>query len=255
MSLSDFTVTEVRFAFERAYEHGHRLSMERRNGNGLTMVLSGKLTFTYPDATYVVGAGEIFLQRNLDRYGIIASASERTEFIVITYLAEPEDALWSLLPSRVFCTAHPSRFRASFESAVRIHASAGVCFRPLLRAIVQEMICGIIRENYPSMLSRERNPVEYAKRYMDEFFGARLSVEQIASTVGVSSSYLRALFHQSEGESPNRYLNRVRVERAKEMLASGMFSLQEIASECGFQNVYYFSRVFKAYTGISPGKY
>ena len=78
---------------------------------------------------------------------------------------------------------------------------------------------------------------------------------EIAAAVGLSESHLRTLFRRARGEPPVRYLNRVRVERAKEMLASGQFPLEEIAVACGFQNEYYFSRVFKEFTGISPGRY
>ena len=47
----------------------------------------------------------------------------------------------------------------------------------------------------------------------------------------------------------------VRVERAKKMLESGIFRLDEIAAACGFANVYYFSTVFKAVTGTPPSRY
>jgi AraC-like DNA-binding protein len=39
------------------------------------------------------------------------------------------------------------------------------------------------------------------------------------------------------------------------MIRSGIFTLQEVAQSCGFRNEYYFSRVFKQYTGTPPGKY
>ena len=82
-----------------------------------------------------------------------------------------------------------------------------------------------------------------------------LTSEHIAAVVGISPSYLRSLFQKSEGISPIRYLNRIRVERAKEMLSSGMFALSEVSTACGFQNVYYFNRVFKSHVGTPPGKY
>ena len=82
-----------------------------------------------------------------------------------------------------------------------------------------------------------------------------LSAENVAAVVGLSPSHLRALFREAGEESPIRYLNRVRIEHAKEMIASGMFHLDEIAAACGFSSVYYFSRVFKSYVGVPPGKY
>ena len=80
-------------------------------------------------------------------------------------------------------------------------------------------------------------------------------VYDISASVGFSPSYLRALFAERVGESPMHYLNRIRIEHAKEMLSSRVFTLGEIASACGFQNEYYFNSVFKKITGVPPGKY
>ena len=255
MKDSNFTVTKVPFAFYRKREQDYRLEKVNRSSNGLTLILSGEMDITYGGQTKTLYPGNIILQRMGDTYSLQTSSPDGVEFIVISYLAEPQQTLFELLPDRLFCTEHVSRFRNAFESAARIYASYDICHEALLRAVVQEILCRIIRESYPVMLSLEKNPVEFAKRYIDEFYANDLSADNIAAVVGLSPSYLRSLFKKSEGESPIHYLNRIRIERAKEMIASNMFRLEEIALACGFQNVYYFSRVFKSFTGVSPGKY
>jgi AraC-like DNA-binding protein len=52
-----------------------------------------------------------------------------------------------------------------------------------------------------------------------------------------------------------QYVARLKTDRAKELLSTGLYTVTEIALLCGFKNVYYFSRVFKNAVGISPGKY
>ena len=255
MESKKICVTDVSYAFYRSREGGYRLNKVNRSNNGLTLILAGELEINFGTHTVTAHPGNIILQRMGDTYSLHAPNPDGVEFIVISYLADPLDTLFELLPERIFYTEHASRYRSSFEACARIYAARGVCHESLLCAIVQEILCNVIRESYPSGLSREKTPVEYAKQYMDEFFSNDLSSENIAAVVGLSPSYLRSLFKKSEGESPIRYLNRIRIERAKEMLASNMFHLDEIAEACGFQNVYYFSRVFKQFTGVSPGKY
>lgn len=254
MKEQNFKVTEVPFAYYRYRDQGFSIKKINRKSNGITLLLSGELELSFGSVTQTVYPGDIIFQRQSDTYSLRARSSS-VEFIVISYLAEPQEVLSPLLPERVFSGDHRVRYRSAFEAVCRIYESRGICYEPLLCSLVQEILCNIIRENDIEARSNEQNPVKHAKRYMEEFYGNDLSVEHIAKVVGVSPSYLRTLFRKNEQESPIHYLNRVRIDRAKEMLSSRMFTLNEVAAACGFQNVYYFSRVFKSITGISPGKF
>ena len=255
MKETDFTVTNVPIARYRKYPQGSSLVMKSRSFYGLTLILSGEMEMTIEGKTLVATPGDILLQRAKDTYRLDVKKEGGAEYIVISYQAEPEETLLELLPSRLFSSEHLNRYRHACENIARVFESYGVCHKPLLRSLVQEILCTVIRDHYPNILSSEKNPVEYAKQYMEQYFNRDLTSEHIAAVVGTSPSYLRSLFQKSEGISPIRYLNRIRVERAKEMLSSGMFALWEVADACGFQNVYYFNRVFKNHVGVPPGKY
>ena len=55
--------------------------------------------------------------------------------------------------------------------------------------------------------------------------------------------------------SPVRFVTKMRIDYAKELLAANRRSVSEIAEMCGFSNAYYFSNVFKKQTGFSPSQY
>jgi len=55
--------------------------------------------------------------------------------------------------------------------------------------------------------------------------------------------------------TPIKYITMLRMEKAKELLITGHYKVSEIAGMCGFENVYYFSNVFKKHEGISPKNY
>jgi len=82
-----------------------------------------------------------------------------------------------------------------------------------------------------------------------------LSVEMIAEQFGYSRSYLYALLKREEEEGLLFYINKVRTEKAKLLLNNSNLPIKSIAEQVGFINVNSFVRVFKKYTGISPGKY
>ena len=82
-----------------------------------------------------------------------------------------------------------------------------------------------------------------------------ITVSDIARTNFVSRSYLYKLFRDRIGCGPKEYLQRLRLERAKEMMESRGVHLSQIARDVGFQDVYAFSRVFKRLMGYPPSQY
>ncbi len=78
------------------------------------------------------------------------------------------------------------------------------------------------------------------------------SIEELAERVDLSPSRFRVLFKQYTGHSVVRYQNWLRINKAKDLLRSGEYSVADAAREVGFADVYYFSRLFKKLTGTNP---
>jgi AraC-like DNA-binding protein len=91
--------------------------------------------------------------------------------------------------------------------------------------------------------------------YMKEHLREKLTVEDIAQQAGFSKFYFLRLFKRITGCTVVQYINLLRCETAKEMLRTGNYSVKEIALLCGFDNLSYFSSVFKKNTGYLPGTY
>ena len=86
--------------------------------------------------------------------------------------------------------------------------------------------------------------------------GSELSLSQIAEACGVSDCYFRRLFQEYSGESPMNFRQRMRIQRAKQLLLSDeQYTVSEVAQELGFSDVYHFSKTFKTHCGESPKKY
>jgi AraC family transcriptional regulator len=77
----------------------------------------------------------------------------------------------------------------------------------------------------------------------------------LARSCGLSVSHFARCFKQSLGVSAHRYLIRLRVEAAKERLATADSALSEIALECGFSDQAAFSRTFGSMVGSTPGRW
>jgi len=94
-----------------------------------------------------------------------------------------------------------------------------------------------------------------AENFIMENFTKKISLKEISAVAGLSPPYFSTIFKEEMGENLSKYLNRLRVEKASRLLLETEMSLSEIAACCCFEDQSWFSKIFKAYTGISPGKY
>ncbi len=94
-----------------------------------------------------------------------------------------------------------------------------------------------------------------AKQYVREHYREKLSLAEIAEHLNISTGYLSLVFRRFTGTTLSDYIAWVKIEHAKELIDSHQYLMYEISDMLGFENPYYFSRVFKKVTGISPRNY
>ena len=103
--------------------------------------------------------------------------------------------------------------------------------------------------------SASENYVLKAEQYIRDRFSTIRAVQQVADHVGISHDHLRHVFRAQRRKSMARYLNEIRIDRAKTLLVHTRLPLKQIAAMCGFNDAYYFSAVFRRFANTSPGHY
>ena len=83
----------------------------------------------------------------------------------------------------------------------------------------------------------------------------KISLENIADELSISKNYLCNVFKEETGENTTAYINKLRIEKAKQLLLEKNYKLKEIYSKVGFSNQYYFSKVFKKVSGMTVTEY
>jgi len=85
--------------------------------------------------------------------------------------------------------------------------------------------------------------------------GNRYTIDEIADKLCCSKNQCIRRFRKYTGLTPIQLVNRIKTEIAKQHLIATSFSVSEIAEILGFCDMYYFSKVFKQFTGMSPSAF
>ena len=102
---------------------------------------------------------------------------------------------------------------------------------------------------------RHSSALRRAQSYIWKNFSRKVSLEEISKAAGLSAPYFSTIFKEEMGENFSSYINRIRVEKAAVLLKETSNTIKKIAKICGFEDQSWFSKIFKHFTGITPGKY
>ena len=113
-------------------------------------------------------------------------------------------------------------------------------------------------ESYDNM-SKENNIeiiyIEKAKKYIAKNYNKHINMAMVSNYVSINYSYFSILFKKYMNMSFSDYLNKVRIEKAKEFLKRVDYKIYDIAEEVGYKNSKYFTRAFKKYEKMTPNEY
>lgn len=251
-SYQDFnlTVSNVDLALTKRCPLHWTFNCDSRQNYGLVYILSGYGEYIFLDRIEKASPNDIVYLEKGAHYRIRALSDAPHSFIVISFDMAQDIPL--PFPT-INKTNHTKRFEDLFTYIEEVHFAKGIGYKLFCRSMVEQVIYQLLTEHFHTTNASQN--LHATTEYMENYFGNKIEITRLAEIAGMSISHYRRKFKEVYGIAPNEYMNRLRIEKAKDMLKSGMFTQGEIADLCGFENVYYFSRVFKKFTSLSPGAY
>ncbi|MFW5985805.1 MAG: helix-turn-helix domain-containing protein [Halanaerobiales bacterium] len=118
---------------------------------------------------------------------------------------------------------------------------------------LSEKFFGILQRKGKKDNSKEE--ILLALDYIEENYHRDLALQEVAREVGLSQYYFSHLFKEETGDTFISYLNKIRINKAKQLLGEKDLNIAEICYRVGFNDPNYFTRVFKEYEEMTPSQY
>ncbi|MBQ8509756.1 MAG: helix-turn-helix transcriptional regulator [Clostridia bacterium] len=158
---------------------------------------------------------------------------------------------------RFDCVVRDVRARLFYEAAIREinNRDANLSAAGAKAAILTLMVYLCRNFARPDDHGQEHgDTVKRALGYINSHMSSPMTIDEIADYVKVSKYYFCREFRKETGFTVVRYINNLRCREAERLLRSSEMTVGEIARACGFENLSYFTRTFKAVTGHTPSE-
>ena len=143
--------------------------------------------------------------------------------------------------------------RMGYQAAALLDQLMGGWKTPQTRFVVDPE--GVVARRSTDILAIEDLDVATAVRFISEHACERIQIGDVVDQVGVSRSTLKNRFKAATGHSLHAEIQRVQLERAKQLIAGTDLPLKQIALQAGFQYVQYLTRLFRNRVGQTPAKF
>ncbi len=224
-----------------------------RDGDGLIFIRDGQCRYTFSDGTQFTAKKHDILYLANDALYRMEVDCENYSFFVVNFVLPVKETRKSTL-------FHPrdkdgaERLFARLCTRNDLQAPSAAAERLSLFYRIWSIALESTESHYIG--GKAKATIEHAAEQIHEScYKKGLSVAELAAQAGMSEVHFRRLFARRFGISPARYIMRIRINRAKELMADSALSLADIAEQSGFTSESYFHRVFRSLCETTPAAY
>ncbi len=256
---------ELKYAIDRIATPAWKLDSRMQTHN-LMLLYDGKAEFRCNESRFIAGRGDLMYYKPGDIRHAVTYPDEPVKCYAIDFqytCPEYIDKVWKLpdysLPFSFWQKITDSllllKLYDLFSELTKSALAARVRTDVRERAILTEILVLLFKFTERNQFSYSNaGKVETVIGYMTENYSKNMTLGELAEYARVSPSYLGSIFRSVTGRSPIDYLIEIRINRAKNLLKDG-YSVTDTSRLVGFNDIYYFSRMFKKHEGVSPSEY
>jgi len=240
-----------------------RLPPRKLQNSYWTLLISGHGHVTMDDKVYPVGPGDLIFFPEGIRHSFEHPAGESMEMINVHFHAKVYGLMDFLRLQGLEGVFHDA---AGFSGSIsrelaRVFALKPPCYQIFMAQLIKSLLLYVLyhfQNGAPSGLAGFKQllklfpALEMIEQRLED---PDLKQSDLAAKLRISEVYLRKMFNGLFGESPVKFINHRRIERACKLLRESDLPVKAAAEKSGFRDLQFFYRVFGRITGITPARY
>ncbi len=253
---------------------------ESHNFWELVYVDKGSLVATAGGTACLLDAGEVVFHCPNEFHALHMYQEKPANIIIISFCCDSpmmagfQQKILTLGPQEKQCLSnivqeaeaaytHFDNVAPSVDLALRSEAPYGC--QQMIKNALEQLLILIYRQSdsiRPDTRTVTMNQLHHhawtarqVQEYLHEHYPERITLELLADFQSISITQLKRVFREQTGQTIITYLTNLRVGEAKRLIQEGNLNFTQIAEAVGYDNIYYFSTLFKKQTGMSPTEY
>ena len=228
----------------------------------LIYVAAGKGYFIFDHKEVIVPAGNMVLFQPKEEQHYYYLGEDRTQVWFVHFTGREVRKLLQYyeipLDNNILCTGLSREYEDYFRKMRDELVDCRWGYEEMLTHLFCELLMTIHRrmeENLPRFSGFTSQEIDLAKEYFTEHYNEEISIEDYTRSRHVSTSWFNKSFKNAVGTTPMNYILSIRISNAQTLLETTDYNISNIASMVGYENAFYFSRLFKKHKGLSPAAY
>jgi len=184
--------------------------------------------------------------------------SDLWEFVFVTIAGREAIRITRVIEQRLGNVVDAGKMQGTLNILYTLLAKlfSGEINTPFINSSYTYQLCmQLLEEGGGAFEAPGNKSFAHLKSFLLENFSRDISVDEMASVMGLSRSHFTRIFSKEMGMSPRLYLEDLRLKNAVDILSDKNATVKEAAARCGISDVNYFCRLFRKRYGISPGIY
>lgn len=261
--------------FAHAYydesNHNTPLTRHHHTQNEIIFVKEGQCTFDISGEAYTIKKNQIVLISALENHSTHSIHTPYHRYVFVSSMNLCSDYIHDPIMASAFVRSNhrlgvfdltpetANEIEGYFKILVSETAGHNVKWKERCAATLFNILILLYRSN-PEAFAMKKNPEDLniifaIKDYIDHNYNQPLSLEMVAESFYINKYYLSHQFKEIIGYGFKKYIQLIRINKAKILLQNTNFTVSEISTKIGYDNVNYFIRLFKEKEDMTPYQY